>query len=272
MTKARHISFFDKILSRHSAKSLKPGFCGIFIPLGFALVSFLQPATGSDCSNSTIYKGYISGDMEVWKKGMAELQNEYAKTSEPCMLVALTEARYGYIGYLIGINKKNEAKPLIDTFETDIGRLAALPEYKAETEAFRVALLGFRMGLNPAKAVTLGPKTLKQLEKAVATDHNNPAVWIEKANSELSMPAFAGGSKEKAAASLREALRLYEADPALSAYNWKYLNTIVLLGQTLEKLDDYQGARQAYLKALIREPDFRRVRDELLPAAERNLR
>jgi tetratricopeptide (TPR) repeat protein len=128
------------------------------------------------------------------------------------------------------------------------------------------------MGLNPAKTVTLGPKTLKQLESAVATGHNSPAVWIEKANSESNMPAFAGGSKEKAAASFREALRLYEADPALSEYSWRYLNTIVLLGQTLEKLDDYEGARQAYLKALIREPDFRRVRDELLPAVEKNLK
>lgn len=244
----------------------------IIILLGFALISFLQPARGSDCSNSTIYRGYISGDMEMYKKGMAELHEAYVKTAQPCLLFTLTEARYGYIGYMLGKNKKDEARSLIDSLETDIGRLAVLPEYKAETEAFRVALLGFRMGLNPAKAVTLGPKTLKQLDKAIATGSNSPSVWIEKANSESYMPAFAGGSKEKAAESFREALRLYEADPALSAYNWRYLNTIVLLGQTLEKLDDYKGARQAYLKALDREPDFRWVRDELLPAVEKKLK
>jgi tetratricopeptide (TPR) repeat protein len=244
----------------------------IIILLGFALISFLQPTGGIDCSNTTIYRGYISGDMEMYKKGMAEMREAYIKTAQPCLLFTLTEARYGYIGYLLGKNKKDEARPLIDSLETDIGRLAVLPEYKAETEAFRVALLGFRIGLNPAKAVTLGPKTLKQLEKAIATGSNSPSVWIEKANSESYMPAFAGGSKEKAAESFREALRLYEADPALSAYNWRYLNTIVLLGQTLEKLDDYKGARQAYLKALEREPDFRWVRDELLPAVEKKLK
>ena len=151
------------------------------------------------------------------------------------MLFTLTEARYGYIGYLIAINNKSEAKPLIESFESDIDRLAVFPEYMAETESFRVALLGFQMLMNPVKAMTLGPKALKQLEKAVSADSNSPAVWIEKANSEASMPAFAGGSKEKAAASFREALRLFEADPALSVSNWRYLNTIVLLGQTLEK-------------------------------------
>ncbi len=236
------------------------------------MISFALPEERYDCSNSIIYKGYISGDMEMWKKGMTGLQEAYSKTAQPCLLFTLTEARYGYIGYLLGINKKNEAKPLIDSFSTDIERLAVLPEYKGETEAFRVALLGFRMGLNPARTVTMGPKALKQLEKAVATGRNSPAVWIEKANSESNMPAFAGGSKEKAAASLREALRLFEADTALSKYNWRYLNTIVLLGQTLEKLDDYKGARQAYLKALEREPDFHWARDELLPAVEKKLK
>jgi tetratricopeptide (TPR) repeat protein len=101
---------------------------------------------------------------------------------------------------------------------------------------------------------------------------NSAAVWIEKANSEANMPAFAGGSKTKAVESYKEALRLFESDPNLSSYNWRYLNTLVLLGQTYEKLDDYNGAREAYRKALTREPSFKWVRDELLPATEIKLK
>jgi tetratricopeptide (TPR) repeat protein len=270
--KVRHTPFFVRFFSLYSKNGLKRHFHIVFITLSLSLISFLMPAAGSDCSGKTIYQSYISGDIEMWKRGMAELQEVYDKTAEPCVLLTLTEARYGYIGYLLGINNKNEAEPLIESFETDIDRLAVFPEYRAETESFRVALLGFHMGMNPVKAMTLGPKALKQLEKAVAADSTSPAVWIEKANSEANMPAFAGGSKEKAVASYREALRLFEADPALSVSNWRYLNTIVLLGQTLEKLDDYSGARQAYLKALGREPGFRRVLDELLPAVEGKLK
>ena len=68
---------------------------------------------------------------------MTELQEAYDKTAEPCVLFTLTEARYGYIGYLLGINNKNEAKPLIESFETDIERLAVFPEYRAETEVIQ---------------------------------------------------------------------------------------------------------------------------------------
>jgi tetratricopeptide (TPR) repeat protein len=237
-----------------------------------ALLSSELPASASECSNCNIYKSYISGDMEMWEKGISELQEAYRRTAEPCLLFTLTEARYGYIGFLLGTDKKNEAKTLIDTFEKDIEQLAALQEYKAETEAFRIALLGFRMGLNPAKSMTLGPKALKQLEKAVAIGSTNASVWIEKANSEAHMPAFAGGSKVKAAESFREALRLFEAEPSLSACNWRYLNTMVLLGQTLEQTKDYKGAREAYLRALRREPGFQWVRDELLPAVEKKIK
>ncbi len=225
-----------------------------------------------DCSNSNIYSGYIRGDMNFWKNAMTEVQEAYSKTSDPCHLFTLIEARYGYIGYLFGTGSKSDVKPVVDTFEIDLEALAAFPQYRAETEAFRVALLGFRMGLNPARAVSLGPKALKQLEKAMEVGSNSAAVWIEKANSEANMPAFAGGSKTKAVESFKEALRLFESDPDLSAFNWRYLNTIVLLGQTYEKLDDYKEAREAYRKALTREPSFKWVRDELLPATEIKLK
>lgn len=225
-----------------------------------------------DCSSCTIYRGYISGNMKMWKKGMVELVGQYRRDPNSCTLYTLAEARYGYIGYLLGINQKDVARPVIDTFATEVEQLAAYPEYRAETEAFRVALLGFRMGLNPARAVTLGPKALKQLEKAMGAGKDSPAVWIEKANSEAHMPAFAGGSKEKAAESFREALRLYETGGNVTPCHWRYLNTIVLSGQLLERMGDYRGAVEAYQRALRREPDFQWVKDELLPEAEKKLK
>lgn len=230
------------------------------------------PVPVPDCSSCTIYRGYISGDMQLWKRGMEELRAKYLREPASCTLFTLAEARYGYIGFLLGTGDKAGARPLIDEFEADLEKLSVYPEYRAETEAFKVSLLGFRMGLNTARAVTLGPRALKQLQAAMEAGGKNPAVWIEKANSEAHMPAFAGGSKFKAVESYREALRLYEADKGLTDCNWRYLNTMVLLGQLLDKMEDYEGAREAYQKALRREPGFQWVRDELLPAVEKKLK
>lgn len=234
-----------------------------------SVVSLSAAAEKNDCSSCTIYKGYISGDISAWKQGMKEMQAEYERTKDACILYSMVEARYGYIGYMLGRGRKSEVKPLVDAFDAEIEKLSAYPSYRAETEAFRVALLGYRMGLNPARVVSLGPRALKQLEKAIEAGSSCAAVWIEKANSESYMPAFAGGSGAKAAESFRTALKLFESDPNLSKCNWRYLNTMVMLGQLLEKMDDLSGAREAYLKALSIEPSFQWVRDELLPALDK---
>ena len=246
------------------------------ITIALLLTALAWPASSisaqGDCSSCTIYKGYVSGDMEMWKKGMLELEGQYRRDPKGCTLYTLAEARYGYVGYLLGSEKKDVARPVVETFAAEVEQLAAYPEYRAETEAFRIALLGFRMGLNPARAVTLGPKALKQLETAMQVGNGSAVVWIEKANSEAHMPAFAGGSKEKAVASFREALRLFEAGGAVPACHWRYLNTMVLSGQLLEKMGDYRGAAEAYRRALRRESDFQWVRDELLPEAEKKIK
>lgn len=235
-------------------------------------LSAVSGTAADECTNCTIYNGYITGNMELWKKGMQELQEQYRRDPDACTLYTLAEARYGYIGYLLGRNEKDIARPQIDTFNGEIEQLAAFPGYRAETEAFRLALYGFRMGLNPARGMTLGPKALKQLETAMQVGKGSAVVWIEKANSEAHMPAFAGGSREKAAASFREALRLFEAGGSIAPCNWRYLNTMVLLGQVLEKMGDNSSARDAYRMALKRAPDFRWVRDELLPGVEKKLK
>lgn len=242
----------------------------VFITLLLALPA-APGAAQADCSNCAIYKGYLAGDMEMWKKAMQDLQEQFRRDPESCTLYTLAEARYGYIGYLLGRNEKNLARPQIEIFGGEVEQLAMFPEFRAETEAFRVALFGFRMGLNPARAMILGPKALKQLEATMAAGKNSAVAWIEKANAEAHMPAFAGGSKVKAAASFREALRLFEAG-GVGSCNWRYLNTMVLLGQVLEKIDDYSGARDAYRMALKRAPDFQWVRDELLPEVEKKLK
>lgn len=223
-------------------------------------------------SHCIIYQGYVRGDVELWKKGMAESQKAYNREPSSSTLYAMTESRYGFIGYLLDTGNKALIKVHVDTLEQEIEKLEDFADYKAETEAFRVALLGFRMGLNPAMAVILGPRALKQLEKAMADGVYSPYVWVEKANSEAHMPAFAGGSKIKAAESYREALRLFELNKEALNCNWRYLNTFVLLGKTLEQNGDYNGAREAYGNALVTEPAFKWVRDELLPAVEKRLK
>lgn len=239
----------------------------------FALTLIPFTSSGKGGGNScTVYQGFIRGDADMWNKGMDDARTAYINEPSLSTLYTLTESLYGYTGYLLGLGNKTGARPYIDDFEKYVSLLAAYPERMAEVEAFRVALLGFRMGLNPARAMTLGTKALKQLEIALETGPDNPAVWIEKANSEAQMPAFAGGSKIKATESFRRAIELFESQKESLECNWRYLNTHVLLGKVLEQTGDYQGACDTYRKVLQIAPQFQLVRDELLPAAEKKVK
>lgn len=226
----------------------------------------------SNCNSCSVYNGYISSDIGLWEKGMDEAFDAWLADPSSCTLYTLTEARYGCIGYLLGLGNKDGARPLIDDFEQTLAQLAAYPDRKTEAEAFMVALLGFRMELNPASAIFLGPKALKQLEKVLEIGDNNPYVWIEKANAEASMPALAGGSKAKAAESLRYAISLFELKRESLGCNWRYLNAYLLLGKVLEQTGDYEGACDAYRKVLQEEPAFLLVSNMLLPAAEKKIK
>jgi len=239
--------------------------------IALTLISFTLTGQGT-CNSCTVYKGYINSDIGLWEEGMKEAADTWLKDPSSCTLYTLTEARYGYIGYLLGKGNKAGARPLIDDFEKNVYQLAATHDRQVEAGAFMIALLGFRMELNPARAMSLGPKALKQLEKALETGSDNPAVWIEKANSEASMPAFVGGSKVKAAESLRYAISLFELKRESLGCNWRYLNTYLLLGRVLEQTGDYEGACDTYRKVLQEEPAFLEVRNKLLPAAEMKLK
>jgi len=243
---------------------------GLLALISLTLISFTLTGQGN-CNSCIVYKGYIDSDIEMWKKGMEEASVTWLKDPSSCTLYALTEARYGYIGYLLGKGNKAEARPIIDDFEKDVGQLATFPDRKVEAEAFNVALLGFHMELNPARAMLLGPKALKQLDKALEIGGDNPAVWIEKANSEASMPALVGGSKVKAVESLRYAISLFELKRESLGCNWRYLNTYLLLGKVQEQTGDYKGACDTYRKVLQEEPAFLEVRNNLLPAAEKKI-
>ncbi|HSO78336.1 MAG TPA: hypothetical protein VLQ76_07200, partial [Bacteroidales bacterium] len=242
----------------------------LLVLITLTLISFTLTGQGN-CNSCTVYKGYIASDIEMWKKGMEEASVTWLKDPSSCTLYTLTEARYGYIGYLLGNGNKEEARPIIVDFEKDVCQLAAFADRKVEAEAFMIALLGFRMELNPARAMSLGPKALKQLEKAIETGGDNPAVWIERANSEASMPAFVGGSKVKAVESYRYAISLFELKRESLGCNWRYLNTYLLLGKVLEQTGDYKGACDTYRKVLQEEPEFLEVRINLLPAAEKKI-
>ena len=131
-------------------------------------------------------------------------------------------------------------------------------------------MIGQQIGSNPLKGMTLGPKSSGVMERALSRGAQNPRVWLMKGVGELFTPGMFGGGADKAEASLRKAIPLFDDDkPAAPAPAWGKDEAWLWLGRALEERGKWDDARHAYEKALELEPRNQWVRMDLLPNLDR---
>ena len=215
--------------------------------------------------NCNVYRGFLSGDMGVWTKGIAQQEEKYRLSRSSEDLFVLILSKYGYIGFIIGMKKSEEAKEMLTSAEENVEVLVKDKEYTARATALRGALIAMRISLNPVKATYLGMRSFKQMEEALQIDSNDPTSWVEMGNARYHMPSVVGGSYKEAARCFSQAVILYEKNPANLICNWHYLHALVWLAQSHDKLGDTAEAKKIYEKILRLEPEFQWVKKELYP-------
>lgn len=211
-----------------------------------------------------IYSAFVEEKMEKWIEAMSILEKEFSKTKGTDVLYELTLARYGYIGYSLGADNRSEARKHIELAEETIDILTATPRYESSAYALQAALYAYRISMAPWRAVFWGQRSMNLIDKAIETDPGNPSAWIEHGNAMFYAPSALGGSKEEAVNSYSRAIRLMEEDMQ-DTHKWLYLNTLVGLAKSYRETDNRPMALITYRKALKFEPNFKWVRDNLLP-------
>jgi len=225
----------------------------------FSMLIALGPMQAD--TKSSIYNAYINRDMVAWKAVMTSLEKVQPKTLP--QLLELVNYQYGYIGWCLGMNNKNEAKQYIDKGEANLALLEKHAYQPSLVNAYKAAFIGFRLDLAPVKAPVLGPKSLELMELAIKQDKNNPFGYLQFGNGLYYRPKVLGGSKEKAMAYYHKAERLMEAGE--TSNDWNYINLLALIGMAYQDLGQSDKAEAYYQKALRVEPRFSWVKEELYP-------
>ncbi len=215
-----------------------------------------------------IYDAYVSGDMDAWRQTVEAMELQPPSgTAERLELIGYC---YGYIGYLLGKGENAEAGKWIGKGETQIARVLETDPGHPTALAFRGAFLGFGMALNKFRSVTTGPESLRCINRAVKSDPDNVQALVEKANLLRYAPVVFGGDRKKAAEYYRRAIARIEQTEQRGC-DWFYLNLLALLGELYLSEGRPDEAVRMYRKALVYEPEFRWVRDELWPRALESL-
>ena len=229
------------------------------------LFSISQDYSSKERMECEFYEAYVTGEMEPWPEYIEELESIYSDNPSDELLYDLVEAYYGYVAYTIGIDEYHEARKYIELAEDYLVKLEKKRDYKPAALAFKGAFIAFEIGMNRAKAVYLGPRSMSNINRALELDPENINALIEKGNAEYHMPRIFGGSYRKAADYFNRAVNALEQSDKNLTCNWVYMNALAWLAQSYEKAGNIDKAENTYQKILEKEPQFDWVREELYP-------
>ncbi len=244
--------------------------CTKYIVFGWLALSGYGISEAQQSPKERVYQAFISDQMEDWDRVITELSSRKATLSD-VQLGELINFYYGYTGWAVEEAPKKKANEYIDMADDLIDELMAKYPEEADWYAFKGAFYGYKIGMNPLSAPFLGPESMNHIDRAIETGPTRPQGWIEKGNALFYMPKAFGGSKELAIEAYSKAIRFMENEPETIKNNWVYLNVLMVLGQSYEKIENFRMAKITYDKLLKIEPNFTYMRDELYPAFLRSL-
>ena len=187
------------------------------------------------------------------------------------VLYYLAYAESRIVNYYFSQEAMDDAKPFV---EMGIDHLeAALAEKPAcaDAKALLSLLLGNKIAFSPLLGITLGPKSGRLINEAMAMEPYNPRVSLIAGQSAYYTPKMWGGGKDKAIIQLKKAVTDYAhdapADPL--APRWGRLDAWIYLGLSHAGLKSFEEARRCYRHVLDEQPDHAWVKTVLLPDLER---
>ncbi len=241
------------------------------ITLGFALL--LIPALawpGKNSENHTksyndmIYHAYVYGKMHQWEEAATKMKQQYQEAPSDALLYDLLLAQYGLIGHYLEEDMDKKAEEQLAEAEGFLKDLEQAEEYKVQHLLFEASCKAFHIQLRPRRGMRLGPRSEKLIDEALELDNSYPRGHLEKGNMLFHAPRLFGGSKKKSTEHYAKAIALWDKTLP-DNHRWLYLSTLVSLAKAQKETGDLDQAIATLEKALEHEPDFKWVRDELLP-------
>jgi tetratricopeptide (TPR) repeat protein len=212
---------------------------------------------------SEVYSAYINNRMDLWRNVIERMEATPFKNNES--LLELINYQYGYIGYCLGFDKKEEAKKYLHLAETNIGILEKRNYNLSDINSYKSAFYGFRINLNPISAPLNKHKCIDCAETAIKLDPESYLGYLQFGNIKFNMPSAFGGSKKQALEYYLKAKELIEKNRESLTGDWNYMNLLITIGQTYTFLENYSSAQKIYQNILGLEPGFIYVKDDLYP-------
>jgi tetratricopeptide (TPR) repeat protein len=219
---------------------------------------------------SRLERGVAASDATALREAIADAEKLADVTGlDRERELALNAAAYGAwrLSTIPGVQPA-ESITLLKNAEKDLHDLLKVNAKSGEAYALLASVLGQMIRFSAgANKMELGPEAQRMREQALRLEPNNPRVVFQNAVTLFHTPAEYGGGPDKAEAGLRQALALFEREPAGKPWpNWGRFDAHAWLGQALAARGDKAEARNEYDRALAIWPNSAWVKNVLIPA------
>lgn len=224
--------------------------------LGWLLLLLLTTKTGKTYGQD-LYEAYLAGDMSVWGKYIADMEEKENLTIDEIAHVANYE--YGYIAWCIDEKRIDEAKHRLDIFVAHIDYLEKHSYSPSVIAVYRSSVCAYQLSLYKKRFLQIAKEALAYSEKALELDPKNPMALTLQGNVKMYMPAMFGGSDTKALEFFLESEALMRK--AGDVNNWNFRSLQLCIAQCYEKVDGKERAARYCEEVLAEVPNFVYLRD-----------
>lgn len=163
---------------------------------------------------------------------------------------------YYRLALIANLSKRDkQVGPAMDKAVSNLQELELTQPENAEVKALLAQVYGYKIALNPIKAVVYGGKSQSLLAEAEQLAPNNPRVLLVKGIAAVNTPPMFGGSNDIALNAFNKAISAYE-DDIYSNYHWGYAEAYTWRGLLNAKQGKQQQAETDWQKALELEPNY----------------
>ncbi len=235
--------------------------------LGIALL--VVAVLDFNAAASEMERAVIEGDEATLLRLSDQFRN--ALDSDPADREVRLPYAVAYVSWRLAFFHERGSKPyenLLKSAERELKRILDANPNDAEAQALYGTVNGWLI-TGAWSAIRRGPRADKAYRRAREIAPENPRAVMHQGLSRLFRPTAFGGGVDKAEAELSLALKLFDEEARDKPWpNGGHAEIQAWMGQLMEKKGEFDRARAYYDKALEQEPNYRWVREELLPALE----
>jgi tetratricopeptide (TPR) repeat protein len=200
--------------------------------------------------------------------GLAAESDDHEAAAWAAYYSALADYRLAYTFYQDADRALRHAESGAEALDGLVDDRALGDDLRAEAAALRAGLLGLQMGLDPARAASLGPASQTATRTSLDLAPDNPRVLFLHATGLLNTPEEWGGDRATAVRQLEKALDGFSAPASGLAPTWGEDEAYAWLGLAYLMAGEAGPARAAIERATELNPSSPFVQYKLMPWLE----